>query len=280
MIIRKERLFVTHAAWNIVLLCAFLILAGQVRATLAENIDLPEAETVLKAYIEATGGLKAYEKVFNRITENVMELPGQGLKIKSVIKAAKPNLFRASMESGMLGNSDKGFDGKVVWENSTMTGPIVKEGKEKDAFLMLAVFDRITYWKEAFSKAECTGMEDVNDKPCYKVVMTPRESSASRTEGEEEAEPIKPMIWYFDTETDLLVRIDMTMESPMGSMAIESLLSDYKEVDGILLPFETVLKMMGQEIKTVTTSIKQNVELPADTFAPPEEIASLLENEA
>ncbi|MFH1998844.1 MAG: DUF620 domain-containing protein [Planctomycetota bacterium] len=274
--------FFNNPARIIAFFSVFLLLIGSGQASIPDSTDPPEAEAILEMYIKATGGMDAYEKINNRVTESTMEVTGQGLKIKSVIKAAKPDLFYVATESDVMGNSEKGYDGKVVWENSTMQGAMIKEGKEKASFIMLAIFDRTVYWRKAFVKAECKGMEEVNGKPCYKLVMTTKESGRDNEDKgkKEDAGEIKPMVWYIDKESSLLVRIDMTMESAMGALEIESLMNDYRDVDGVLLPFETRIKMMGQErMKSRVTSINQNVELPPDTFALPEEVRMLLKKE-
>jgi hypothetical protein len=57
---------------------------------------------------------------------------------------------------------------------------------------------------------------------------------------------------------------------------LESYISDYREVDGILLPFKVRVAVAGQTRVMTNTSVKHNVELPADRFAVPEDILALI----
>ena len=55
----------------------------------------------------------------------------------------------------------------------------------------------------------------------------------------------------------------------MGEIEVEVFPSDYKVVDGVLLPFKVTQKVLTQEIVMKLTEVKHNVELPADTFNRP-----------
>jgi len=66
------------------------------------------------------------------------------------------------------------------------------------------------------------------------------------------------------------------MESQMGAIAMESFLSDYKPVGGIVMAHRNVTKLMGQERIVTVQSIEHNVDLPADRFALPPEIKALI----
>jgi hypothetical protein len=72
----------------------------------------------------------------------------------------------------------------------------------------------------------------------------------------------------------------MTVETPMGNVPMESYASDYRKVDGILMAFRGDIDVIGQKRTMTTTSIEQNVELPADLFALPEAIKGLLNKPA
>src|SRR5262245_12071015 len=46
------------------------------------TVDLPAAETILDAYVEATGGKKAYEKLKTRTAKGTFEIASLGVKGK------------------------------------------------------------------------------------------------------------------------------------------------------------------------------------------------------
>jgi hypothetical protein len=102
---------------------------------------------------------------------------------------------------------------------------------------------------------ECTGIEDFDGKPAYKVIVTSKSG--------------KPITQFFDKASHLLVKEVMTQKGPMGEITVEVYPGDYRKVDGVFIPFTATQKVLGQPIVTKMTEIKQNVDLPADTFKRP-----------
>jgi hypothetical protein len=231
-------------------------LAGPARPARAQAPpDLPKAETILEQFIEATGGRAAYDKLKNRTTKATIELAGAALKGTVSATHAEPNRLVTVTELGPVGKIVQGTDGNSAWFLSSVLGDRLLQGEEKAAFLHLAVFDKDTRWKELYEKAECTGIEDVNGKPAYRVVLTPKSG--------------KPVTRYFDKVSHLGVKESMTQVSAMGEITVEFYPSDYKKVDGILMPFAVTQTVLGQTIEMKMTEVHHNVDLPADTFKMP-----------
>jgi outer membrane lipoprotein-sorting protein len=217
--------------------------------------DLPKAETVLDQYVEAIGGKAAHEKIKTRTMTGTVEVPGANVKGTLTIQAAAPDKMVVVTDLGQFGKTTQGTDGKSAWMLSPLIGDRLMEGEEKDAFLSSAEFHRDVHWKDAYKKVECTGIEDVDGKPAYKLVLTPKVG--------------KPTTHYYDKESHLQVKEVATQKGPMGEVTVEIYPRDYKKVDGILMPFSVTQKVLGQGIEMKLTEVKQNVELPADTFKRP-----------
>ena len=181
--------------------------------------------------------------------------------------AKRPNLNYTEILSPALGQMLSGSDGEHIWENTAMTGPSLKEGEERAMIARQNDMDGLVNWRKHYSKAETLGREEVGEKLCYKVALTPHEGDVETH--------------YYDVETSLLVKMEMTMKSEMGEIPIESFLSDYREVEGLMIPFRTrqvVMKM--QEMLSVVDSVAINAEIPPDRFALPAEIQALVEKKA
>ncbi len=224
---------------------------------------LPKAEKILDGYIEATGGLAAYKKIHNRVTKGTMELTSMGMKLSLTVYNAKPNKSYSLMESEAAGNMETGTDGNVVWENSAMRGAQIKEGKERAQFLKMNTFDRMVYWRKAFKKVECTGVEDVEGTPCYKVIVT--------------SEDGEPETLFFDKETNLTVKMEMTTVNAMGTIKMQIFPGNYEKIDGLLIAKSMKMVMQGMEMTMTMDSLEHNVKMPEDRFALPPEIQALLD---
>lgn len=230
----------------------------------AQDDKLPTGEAILDKYVEVTGGQAAYGKLNNRVAKLTIDLPAQGLKFPTTIYAAKPNKMYTLMESEAFGKMEKGTDGDVVWEMNVMTGPQIKEGEERALARRGAVFDAVPNWRKVFKKAECVGVETVADQLCYKVVLTANEG--------------EPETRYFSKETHLLVKSELKLKLPAGTIPIEAYPSDYKRVDGILIAHKTRVVAMGSERIMTTENVEHNVKLAKDRFKLPEEIQALVKS--
>lgn len=218
---------------------------------------LPTAEQVLGQYIEATGGEEAYRKLHNRVSKWELSAPAQGLQMKVTEYAAKPNKRVYITESESFGTFEEGTDGKVAWR-ITPKGPQItmKEGAERQEALRNAVFHPALQWRDVYDKIECTGVQDVDGKPAYRVVATPPAGAS-------------PESLLYDTDSHLLVKRVTSRHTAMGELIAETVFEDYREVDGVLMSFTQRTTQIGQEMTIRYTSIQHNVDLPKDRFDPP-----------
>jgi hypothetical protein len=235
---------------------AFLTAIGEPAAHAQAKPDLPTGDAVLDQFVEASGGQAAYKRLKNRVSTGTVEITGAN--IKGTIKAtqAAPNQLLAVMDLGAVGGVvTQGTDGKNAWEVSTLTGERNLEGDEKESFIREADFYKELRWKDLYSKVECIAIEDVQGKPAYKVALTPRSG--------------KPVTEYYDKTSHLLVKQATIANTPMGEVPVENYPSDYKKVDGVLIPFTATQKVLTQQIVVKMNDIKHNVDVPAGTFKRP-----------
>jgi hypothetical protein len=258
---RNDRPFATR-----LVLGALLVALGLAVSTGTVSSAEPTAEALLDKYVEAMGGEAAMEKVENRVTRGKLEMAAQGIEMNLTIFAARPNLNYTLIESDMTGKIERGCDGEVVWENSAMMGAQIKDGQEKTDYLRDSNFDKWLHWREIYPEVEYAGTETLGEKPAHKVVVTPADG--------------KPQTLFIDQDSNLAVRVDIVIENPMGTFPVISYLKDYREIDGILIPHTVEVEVMGQKRVITTSSVEHDVELPADRFALPSEIRSILEKEA
>jgi len=246
--------------------CAAAVLALGAWAGSASAQDpvaaLPTGDAVLAKYVEATGGVAAYDAIKNRVVHARMEIMGAGVVLGLTVYNAPPASLYTVVESEATGRVETGVSGGVAWENSALRGAIVKDGVERDDALRDAIFDRMAHWKEHLKSAECVGTTDVNGKPAYRVVATPKTGS--------------PQTLYFDKDTGLLVRTETTVNSAAGAVPVVAEPGDFRKVDGIKLAFTSRMKVMGQDRVVTIEKVEHNVELPADRFALPAEIRPLV----
>jgi len=236
----------------------FLIVLIAVGNALA---DLPTGEEVMEKNIEALGGETALARHHNSLMKGKMSI--SGVEMDVTIYTAEPNLLYTLFESDMVGKMESGCNGEAAWDMSVMQGASVKEGEELEKGLFDATFNPELYWRDRYTSIDVQAEEEIDGTACYKVVLTP-------TVGD-------TLTAYVDTETWLTVKTETVSNSSMGSISVVSDLSDYREVDGVKVPFSMKLMLMGaQEMTTAMDSVEFNVEIPEGVFELPAEIQELL----
>ena len=241
-----------------IFLCAAVFLAA---TALPAADELPKAETILDRYIEVTGGRPAYEKRHTEVSTGTMEFVGKGIRGTIASYRAEPNKSLTEVDIQGIGKVQEGTDGTLAWSLSALQGPRIKEGDEKAGALQAARFNAELNWRDVY-KAETTGVENVDGKDCYKVRLTPKEGLA--------------MTRYYDKQSNLLVKMAMTVKNPMGEFPVESKVSDYRKEGDLLLPHKVSQSAAGQEILISIESVKHNAEIPKEKFEVPAEIKALL----
>jgi zinc protease len=235
--------------------------------TLAE---LPSADKVLDRFVEASGGQEAFSKVKTVSMTGVMEIKAQGVRAAMKMYRANGGKSYTVFELPGMGKQEDGSDGTTVWDK-TVLGPRIKSGTEK--FLASCAKSAIgtEYAPSAVDMASCydkitvTGIEDLDGKPAFKLLLSPKQG--------------KPQEQWFDKESGLLKKLRMTMPSPMGELPMNVIFDEYKAIDGILTPVRMTNQMGPLSMTLSFSEILYNPEIPEQTFALPADIQALLNAE-
>lgn len=231
--------------------------------------NLPEAEAILKKYVDVLGGAAAFEKVKSKVTETITSIPAKKREIKTTTYMQRPDKVYAASEIVVFGKtwvSESGKNGDVVWESYPRKQRVLS-GLEKERRLMDYAFDGVLLdWKKYFKSAKVLGVEDVDGKSCYKVALTPMDG-----QGED-------MLYFFDKDSSLVVKVIRDAIFNDEKTKVQLYLSDYKKVDDVMVPYTTKRTAEGEDDIIITiNSIKSNVDIPADKFNLPEKIKKIVE---
>jgi hypothetical protein len=230
---------------------------------IAAGADLPSAEAVFNKYIDATGGKAGHAKVMTMSSHGTVEIVGQGIKGTMTIVTARPDKVDTVMELPGIGKIRSSAVGGVVWQNSAIQGPRVLEGEERIQMLRKTRMDSMIDWRTTYGDVKVDGEEDVNGKPCWRLVAMPPNAKKSET------------LW-FDKNSGFVVKSAATMTSPMGEVPTESTFGDYRDIGGIKVAFRMTQKVGPQTVETTMEEVKLNPVLPATQFDAPPEIQALL----
>jgi hypothetical protein len=234
------------------------LLATSPLALLAE--DLPSGDAVLDRYIEVTGGKEAYQKLNSEVATGAVTFVTQGVKGSVKVYRSKAG-SRTVITLDGVGEMLEGIAPSLAWEKSAMMGARIKSGAERDAAVRASAMDRDHNWRAYYSAAKNLGVESVNGEDCFKIELTPKSG--------------KPEFRYYSKATGLLAKVTMTLPNPMGEIPAESVISEYKVVQGLKIPTKTEMTAMGQKMLLTLDTVTINVPVPAADIAAPADVIAL-----
>lgn len=205
------------------------------------------ADQVIRNYVEAVGGADKLAAVKDRTVK--MSGSMQGMNVNVTLYQKYPNKLHQEVDAGVFKQKTV-FDGEKGYVEA-MGQKQELQGDQLESLKNEALDAVLDYSKYGITP-ELTGMENINGKDAYRVVLT----SAGG----------KKTTQYYDPDTWLLIRSVSTISTPQGSFTQTMDMSDYKEVDGVKYPFKYIQSFGPQSIELNVNTIEINTGLPDSLF--------------
>jgi len=226
---------------------------------LAPIASAQTVDELLAKNVEARGGLKKIKAVQSMRTTGKMMLP-QGMEMPVVMVQRRPKDFRMEFTfQGMTGI--QAYDGKTAWMTMPFTGkkdPEAMGAEESKLVEEQADFDGpLMDYKEKGNTVELVGKEQVEGADAYNLKVTLKSGEIRHV--------------YLDAETYLEIKAEAKRTMHGTDTETESYIGDYKEVDGMMMPFavESGAKGSPQRQKIVIDKIELNPALADSLFRMP-----------
>ena len=195
----------------------------------ANPVDKPEfskpipegvtASSVMASYIEAIGGKTAVESVQTMLFNAEVTIEGAPFKPTAVIKSMAPN--KSSMEMSIAGMGTimkQKFDGTTGYaEQQGMKQPMSEEDVAEQAS-QKGLFPEAHYTAD---EIELMSLSDLDGTDVYKIKV----------------KGVSESFRYYDANSGLLLREEATEEAQGQSVTTITVHSDYRAVDGVMIPF-------------------------------------------
>ena len=235
-----------------------LIEAGAVGETPKTTVT---ADEVMTKAIDALGGEANWRKLTSRQIKFDIDFVHQGVKGYGTTYMKAPNLYASDGTFTALGkpiaSSFEYFDGVAGGEIVSFAPAEIYSGRRLDDVKFETDFYGILNWKKDLKSAEVKGTEKVGDEEAYVVVLHPEKAS--------------DYTLFVSTKTFLPVKKASVVVSSTSSvkLPVTQVFSDYRAVDGIMLPFKTVSTSLTMgDVVTTVKEVKNNVEIKDSMFKP------------
>jgi CubicO group peptidase (beta-lactamase class C family) len=220
-------------------------------------------DELLAKMIAASGGEENLRKHKSKLITAELEFEHQGIKGLATTSAKAPNSQATHIDMMALGKKigtiDEYFDGKEGGEVASFAPGEEKAGKSLEDARISSDFYGLLNWKKLFKSIEIKRMSKVNDEDVFVVVKTPEKGN--------------PVTDYISAKSYLLLRRDtiQTSNTSQISLPVTEYFSDYRPVEGLLMPFKstTTIPTIGDITSTIKT-VKFDVDIPDAVFHIPE----------
>ena len=215
----------------------------------------PTIDEVIARYTRAIGGSDAIESLNTRTSRGTETTTNR----MTAVQANPIEIFQAVPNKLLIirntpqGKSLEGFDGLKGWTKDTRgqreitSKELVELKREADFFKYLRI-------RETYPQLRLLSRERVRDREAFVVGATSREDSREKL--------------YFDVETGLLVRRFVAFKTAFGSIPDVTDFDDYRQVNGVKLPFRTAWSRAPFGVVREFNEIKLNATVEATRFQP------------
>ena len=231
---------------------------------------LPSADQVFDKYVQAIGGRAAVDKIATRVTKMTLLKPklvnsgtpkaaminrGETWIVETFQKAPDKYLTVITSPDGTI---YQGFNGTIDW-TKTPSGQREMNSVEVARIKREADFYKDLKLKEQYSKMTVIGKEKIGDREAYVIEALSLDNKTEKL--------------FFDTQSGLLLRRTVLTETKLGLNPEQTDFEDYREVDGVRLPFTIRMSYLDDNHLGTTRNIieiKHNVPLDNEKFNMPQ----------
>ncbi len=236
-----------------------LVAAATLLATGASAQDAT-LEDVLQGHYETIGGVEAWQDLETMKATGTMVVGG-GMEAPFTMYAKRPRMQRIEFTvQGMT--AIQAFDGEDGWMLMPFMGQTEPEQMPEDQSQAMRedsdIDGPLVGYEDEGNEIELLGTEEVDGTPAYKLKVT-------LPNGHER-------FYFLETEYYLPIKIAGQREQGEQTIEFETILGDYKEVDGLVMAhsIESRMKGMPQGGQTIIIEdMELNVPLADSLFAMP-----------
>jgi hypothetical protein len=242
------------------LLVAVSLLVGFARAVPAQTAD-----DIIEKHLTALGGRAALEKITSRTMAGTVTLstPAGELSGPVEIIAQAPNKSRTliTLDLSSFGAGrmvfDQRFNGTSGYVLDSLQGNRDISGGQLEAMRNNSFPSPYLNYKQTGMTVELSGKEKLGDREAYLLILKPKSGPVARQ--------------YIDAESYLPLRSVIKVDVPQigGELEQTTELLDYRDVDGMKVPFHIKNSSAVQTSDVVITKVEHNTTLDQTQFSKP-----------
>jgi outer membrane lipoprotein-sorting protein len=218
--------------------------------SLAAPLHGQTVDEIVAKNLASKGGAEKWKSVTTFTMTGTVSM--QGMEFQHTVTAKRPNLTRQEMvikDARLV----QAFDGTTAWAINPMTGsdtpqelpaPVTQLMKET------ADFDGpLVDYKAKGNTVELVGKEKLASAEVYHLKITGKTGQVQH--------------YYLDAATGVEVKKSMDVETPMGKQTLDTEMSDYRSVNGVMIAHSIRQMVAGKPVAEMKID-KVELNAPAD----------------
>lgn len=228
--------------------------ASTVGASAPASVPELTADQILENYIKAIGGRENWKKLTTRISTGTIDVPAMNLSGLVTVREKAPNrsIFTVNFNGAVF---QQGFDGKVAWSDDPQNGLREQAGDELAETKRDSDFYHPLDLKQIYSKITVTGTDKIDNRDAYVVEASSGDLGTDKI--------------YFDAQNGLVLRIVGQHHTLDGPATFTEDFTDFREVDGIKLPYTVHQESSSSTFTIKFTEIRHNEAIEDAAFVKP-----------
>jgi photosynthetic reaction center cytochrome c subunit len=215
--------------------------------------NLPTVSQLLNNYVRALGGSAAIEKITTRVEKGSTTFHGQLQTVEILTQAPDKQSIIRHMSGGESVVTT--FDGQSGWSIAPGRPPREMHDADIAAARMDADLQFPLHIQQIFPELRLEYPEKIADRDAFLLLAI------------REGQP--PVKLYFDEQSNLLVRMIRYAETPLGRNPTQVDYADYREVDGVAIPFRVTTSQPGNSSTIQFDQVQENIAIDPASFARP-----------
>lgn len=236
---------------------------------LAESLSIedpaghdPRAIEILDKMVNALGGERAIRSHTAKTIQGKRNIGGM---IEGTFTSlhAVPNLFIQRTELPGMGRMEVGYNGTIGWQVAPHSGTQAMSEEDQAEIVVDADFYADLNLQKNNPSIVYVGLTQFSDKQCHEIRLTD-------TNG-------KVQLQYIDTSSYLPIGSVGEVKTNMGPMIMTSVVKEFKDFDGEMIPVRTEQDVGGMQDMTTTITNVSFAPHAEHTFDPPKEVVAGLD---
>jgi len=236
-----------------------IVLLGWAPTTYAQTV-----EEVVEKYLTAIGGRAALEKLKSRTITGTITVTTPGGDVSGPVEIInqEPNktrtLIKLDLSSFGAGQMvfDQRFNGTTGYVLDSMQGDREITGTQLETMKNNVFPSPFLNYKQLGAAVALEGKESVGGRDAYVLVLKPKTGAAVRQ--------------FIDAQTYLPVKVVVKIDLPqLGEVEQTTELSDFREVDGVKVPFAINSSSAIQHSTIKVSKVEHNAKIDESLFTKP-----------